>query len=279
MQRKRRLYCHFILLAGVLLSNWVTADTEEGSPLWELGVGVAALSQAHYFGAADNRALMLPVPYFKYRGKVLRADREGIRARLFTSERLSLGITGSGSFGADSDDDEARRGMPDLDVLGEFGPNLRVDLVDSDNLHLQLQLPIRAAFSFGDKLGEYQGWTSNPRLVASMHADGWDYETSFGPIFSDQNYHAYMYDVAPEFSLPERPEYTASSGYTALRMGFNMSRYLGKNLHINGFLRYFNLQGAENADSPLFRREHNYWAGVTVSWVLQRSRQTVDNGD
>ncbi|MEM8499777.1 MAG: MipA/OmpV family protein [Pseudomonadota bacterium] len=252
----------------------VSSNAEEQLPLWELGVGVAAVSQPHYFGAAESRAYVLPIPYFKYRGDVFRADRGGIRARLFESEKISLGISGGGSFPVDSEDDEARRGMPDLDVLAEIGPNLRVDLVENEDLHLQFQLPVRGTFSFGDDAGDYQGWTSNPRLVAKMRSGEWGLVSSFGPIISDQKYHAYIYDVAPEFVTPERGAYTASSGYTALRLGLNLNRYY-RNMFINGFVRYFNMQGAQNDTSPLFRREHNFSAGITVSWVLTRSKRTV----
>lgn len=252
----------------------VASGAEEQLPLWELGVGVVALSQPHYFGAADSRAYVLPIPYFKYRGDIVRADREGIRARLFESERVSLGISGGGSFPVDSEDDDARRGMPDLDVLAEIGPNLRVDLVDNDDLHLQFQLPIRGTFSFGDDAGDYKGWTTNPRLVAKMTSGEWSYVSSIGPIFSDQKYHAYTYDVAPEFVTADREAYSASSGYTALRLGFDMNRYY-KNMYINGFVRYFNMHGAKNEHSPLFRREHNVAAGITVSWILKQSKRTV----
>lgn len=266
----------FIIICVLSCSVSISADEE--LPVWELGVGVAALSQSHYFGAADSRAYVLPIPYFKYRGDVFRADRGGIRARLFESEKVSLGISGGGSFPVDSEDDEGRRGMPDLDVLAEIGPNLRLDLVENDELHLQFQLPIRGTFSFGDDAGDYQGWTSNPRLVAKMSSGEWDLISSFGPVFSDQKYHAYIYDVAPEFVTPERGAYTASAGYTALRFGLNVNRYY-RNMFINGFVRYFNMKGVENDTSPLFRREHNFSAGITVSWVLKRSKRTVRISD
>lgn len=270
---------NFRLLAVLFFSlAAVASNAEEERPRWELGVGIAALSQPHYFGAADSRTYVLPIPYFKYRGDIVRADRGGIRARLFESERVSLGISGGGSFPVDSEDDDARRGMPDLDVLAEIGPNLRVDLIDNDELHLQFQLPVRGTFSFGDDAGDYQGWTSNPRLVAKMTSGAWGYVSSFGPIFSDQKYHSYIYDVAPEFVTAERAAYTASSGYTALRLGFDINRYY-KNMYINGFIRYFNMQGAENEDSPLFRREHNFAAGITVSWILRQSKRTVRVSD
>ncbi|MFK8019360.1 MAG: MipA/OmpV family protein [Pseudomonadales bacterium] len=247
---------------------------EEQLPAWELGVGIAALSQPHYLGANDSRVYVLPIPYFKYRGKILRADRNGLRARLFESERFSLGISGGGSFPVDSEDNELRTGMPDLDVLAELGPNLKMDIVDSAALHLQFELPVRAAFAFGDDAGNYEGWTSNPRLSAHMPVGDWNLKSSFGLIFSDQKYHQYSYGVDAPFSTASRAEYRASAGYTGLNWGFSLNRYF-KNMHTNLFFRYFNMQGAENEDSPLFAREHNISAGITVSWILKRSKRMV----
>lgn len=247
-------------------------------PLWELGAGVAAVSQPHYFGADDSRTYVLPIPYFKYRGEILRADRGGIRARLLESDRFSLGISGGGSFPVDSDDSDERRGMPDLDVLAEIGPNLRIDLIRQDDLQLQFQWPIRGAFSFGDDFGDYQGWTTNPRFVARMPIDDWTYVTSIGPIYSDARYHAYRYDVAPQFATADRPVYESSSGLTAWRFGFDMRRDIN-NMRISAFIRYFNMREAENRDSPLFRREHNVSAGVTIAWVLARSKRLVSIDD
>lgn len=253
------------------------AETEEQAA-WEVGLGIAALSQPHYLGADDSRAYVLPIPYFKYYGDVLRADRSGIRAKLFESNNLSVGISGGGSFGVDSEDSTEREGMPDLDVLAELGPNLRWDIVENDQLFLQFQWPFRAAFSFGDKFGDYQGWTSNPRLAAVMPAGEWELSSTFGPIFSDQNYHQYNYGVEAQFVTASRPFYRAESGYTGLRWGFSLERYFKRkrnDIHARFFVRYFNMNGAENSDSPLFRREHNFSAGLTVSWVLKRSKRMV----
>lgn len=263
--------------AAMLLASSAQAAEQE-LPLWELGAGVAALTQPHYLGSSQDKAWVLPIPHFKYRGKYIRADRGGLQARLFQSERMSVGISGGGSFPVDSEDDDARQGMPDRDALAEVGPNLRVDLVDNEQLHLQFQWPIRAAFSFGDDFGDYQGVTSNPRLVAKMLINDWTYTTNVGPVFSDQRYHAYDYDVPVAFSTPNRAAFESEAGYTGLRAGFAMTRYF-KNINVNVFANYYNLSGAENDGSPLFQEEHNISAGIAVTWVFRRSKTMVTIDD
>jgi outer membrane protein len=57
------------------------------APLWELGLGVAGLRLPHYRGAQEARSWLLPVPYAVYRGEILRANRDGVKAMLLDSDR------------------------------------------------------------------------------------------------------------------------------------------------------------------------------------------------
>ena len=51
-------------------------------PLWELGIGAAAVRLPDYRGSDQAHSYLLPLPYVVYRGKILRADRDGARALL-----------------------------------------------------------------------------------------------------------------------------------------------------------------------------------------------------
>ena len=104
------------------------AQTPAGAslPLWEFGLGAAALSTPAYPGADDRTNRVLPIPFLLYRGEVLRADQSGIGARLFRSDRLEFDVGLSGALPSDSDDVEVRAGMPDLGALFEFGPRLKI---------------------------------------------------------------------------------------------------------------------------------------------------------
>ena len=62
-------------------------------PLWEFGIGVAALRLPDYRGSDQSSALWLPLPYGVYRGKWLRADREGARAVLFDARSVEVDLS------------------------------------------------------------------------------------------------------------------------------------------------------------------------------------------
>lgn len=63
-------------------------------PLWELGLGVAGLSLPHYRGADESGRWLLPTPYAVYRGEVLRANRDGVKAMLFdTDQEVDLDLS------------------------------------------------------------------------------------------------------------------------------------------------------------------------------------------
>ena len=104
---------------------------KRGLALWEVGGGAAAAYTPNYPAARGMNFNALPVPIVIYRGRFLRAgDGSIVSGHVFSSERLELDVSLSGSFDADSDDVDIRRGMPDLGFLFEVGPELEVRLND-----------------------------------------------------------------------------------------------------------------------------------------------------
>ena len=69
-------------LAGLALAAIAWPARAADLPLWELGLGVAGLSLPHYRGAERSTRWVLPTPYAVYRGEVLRANRDGVKAML-----------------------------------------------------------------------------------------------------------------------------------------------------------------------------------------------------
>src|SRR5689334_950028 len=83
----------------------------EQKPLWEAGLGIGAVSFPDYRGSDENSVYPVPVPYFVYRGKFLKADREGVRGELFDKRYLELSFSMHASTPV-RDDNKARKGMP-----------------------------------------------------------------------------------------------------------------------------------------------------------------------
>lgn len=249
----------------------------EALPKWELGVGLAAFSLPDYPGADHQSQYLLPLPYVVYRGEYFRAGRGGLRGLLYRGPRMELDISTGGSLPVNSDDNEARRGMDDLDPSFELGPSLRLKFIDEDQRQLQLRLNARALVSAEDafKLG-YQGWILNPELRwSSRLGDDLQFDGTVQWRYASRGYHDHFYAVAAKDALPERPAYRAERGYSGFGAGFSLRWQASRDWRWNLGYRFFDLHDVAFEDSPLFRQEHGHYLFVSFSKVLWRSRTRV----
>ena len=141
------------------------AGCQVSEPLWELGIGVAGFRFDDYRGSDHTNTYLFPVPFFAYRGPILRADRDGARAILFSGRRVAVDVSLGASVPTKSKDDEARRGMPDLAGTFEIGPNFIVELWQASNrkLKVELRLPVREAITL-ERSPRAIGLTFSPNL-------------------------------------------------------------------------------------------------------------------
>ena len=266
-------------VALALALAWPAARASEDMPLWELGAGVAALSFPAYRGSDQTTQFLLPVPYFTYHGKILKADRHGIRGQLFGTDRLEMTVSAALSPPAASEDIVARAGMPDLEATFEIGPQLDVTLWRSENRarFLKLQLPLRAAYTLEGSPRDI-GWVFHPKLNLDVTdipgLAGWNLGLLAGPLFGDQRQHAYFYGVAPQYATATRPAYEAAAGYAGMQALASVSKRFPK-AWIGAFVRYDNLAGASFEDSPLVRSQDYLAGGVAVSWIFGESSTRV----
>ena len=276
MQIRRQCVILFILL--IFLSP-VRALCEE-KPLWELGVGLAALQMPDYRGSDYNRRYLLPYPYFVYRGDVLRVERERISGRIFETDRLLLDISFNGSVPVKSSDNPDRRGMPDLDPTFEVGPSLNITLLEDRQEHykLNLTLPVRAAFSTDFSSVRHEGWVFHPRLnfekADMIPGSGVNVGLSAGPMFADQGYHRYYYTVDPAFATSLRAPYDAGGGYSGSTFTVGLNKTLNPFI-LNAFVSLDYLKGAVFEESPLVKTQYSWMCGFTVSWIFMKSSRQV----
>ncbi|MCC6250222.1 MAG: MipA/OmpV family protein [Rubrivivax sp.] len=239
------------------------------APLWELGAGVVTLSMPHYRGSEQSRAWVLPVPYFVYRGRFLRADREGARAVLLERRALEIDLSVAGSAPARSDGNRARSGMPDLAPTFEFGPNVNLTLARGADWKVELRAPVRAAFTVQGR-SEHIGWTASPYLSAGWMQSGWDVGVRLGGLWGDRRFHGYTYDVASEYATAMRPAYRAAGGRSGWQATAGATRRFGP-WWVGTFVRADSVRGAAFAASPLVTRPDTWAAGIAVSYVFARS--------
>lgn len=250
-------------------------------PLWELGVGVGALRLPDYRGSDQSSTVWFPVPYAVYRGKWLRADREGARAVLLDAQSVEVDLSLAASPPSRSKDSLARSGMPDLRAALEFGPNVSFTLLRSDDrkAKLDLRLPLRAAFTV-ERSPNGAGITFAPNLNLDLLevGGGWNIGLLGGPLFADRRYHDRIYGVDPAYATVQRPAYRAGGGYSGWQALASVSRRFN-GMWFGAFLRYDNLHGAAFADSPLVRRDSALTLGFGLSWVLSTSSELVSVSD
>lgn len=270
------------LMAALLTLSPAHAQSEgeaEGrKPLWEVGAVGVGVSQLAYPGADQQVRRGIVLPYVVYRGRVLRADRDTAGLRAIRTDDFELDVGFAGSFGSSSDKIEARRGMPDLGTLIEFGPRLRWKLGDGPGGgRWRLDLPLRGVFDLSDGAA-HRGMSLEPEVHFRRESPtGWTYSMSFGAIFADQRLAGTFYTVAPRYATTERPAFEAKPGLVAWRVGTTLSRRLSPDWRVFGFARVDHLAGAANRDSPLVRRDSGVTAGFGLSYTWLRSDTQVED--
>ncbi len=249
----------------------------EEKPLWELGGGVAALSYPDYRGSNRQRAYLLPVPYFVYRGEMLQMDRDKMRGLLFKRDRLELDISIDGSVPVRSRDNGARQGMPNLDPTIEIGPSLNVLLYTApEQYKLTFKLPLRAVVASDFRHVNDAGVLSHPQLNLDIGMrDGWRLGLVAGVLVADRRYHDYFYGVAQPFATAVRPAYHPPGGYSGAQFIVATSKRFER-MWLGAFVKYDNISGAAFQSSPLVERRNNLSAGIAVTWIFAQSQQRVD---
>ncbi len=247
-------------------------------PLWEIGAGAGAVSIPDYRGSDERHTYILPIPYVIYRGESLIIDRQRVRGMLFKGETINVDVSLNASVPVNSDDSEARRGMPDLDPTAEIGPSLEVLLYQNklDNLKATLQLPVRQVIATDFSRLQSAGWVFNPKINLSQgNPSGWNYGFSFGPLFATRRNHAYFYNVETQYASVDRPVYEARGGYSGSEATVSISRRFDK-LWLGAFIRAAYLGGAKFADSPLVKIDSHITAGFGLAWIFAQSSKKVE---
>src|SRR5687767_15314069 len=165
----------YVVVVALLTPGFVCAEQK---PLWEAGVGVGGIVFPDYRGWDEVRTYPLPLPYVIYRGKFLKADREGLRGALFDRRHAELSLGVNGSVPVNSDDNEVRQGMPDLKPTLELGPSLDLHVWRSSDASIELDvvMPLRMPITV-ESSPQAIGWIFAPRInldIQNAAASGWN---------------------------------------------------------------------------------------------------------
>ena len=269
------------LAASVLAALTLTpaAATARDEPLWEAGIGAAALRFPDYRGSEQSHTYGLPAPYFVYRGEILKADRHGLRGTLFNSDWIDLNLSVAASLPVDSSKNRAREGMADLKPSVEIGPSLDLTLwrAADRRAKVDLRMPLRGAVTV-ESDPRFIGGQFFPHVNIDIHDPlgfgGWNLGMLVGPVFTDKRHNRYFYSVPAQYATAERPAYETDGGFAGTEFIVALSKRFPK-FWVGGFARYDTLRGAKFESSPLVTSKRYFAAGIGVSWIFGQSSQRV----
>ncbi len=264
------------LLAFAYSAPGMASTGEPGTgtePLWEAGIGLGVLSLPHYRGSDRQRQWVLPVPYFIYRGDILRADQDGARARLAARGRVELDLSLAASPPLRDQPGGAREGMAALPPTIELGPRLNLRLAQGRHWRADLRLPLRAVLAF-EPSPRTVGWTLEPTVGADLDWQGMQLGVLAGAVRGDRRLHRHLYGVAAERARPGRPAYEARAGDAGWQFTVGASQRRGR-LWLGAFVRHDVVGGSKVDDSPLVKASRSTAFGVAATWVFARSSAQV----
>lgn len=249
------------------------ADLEKSTSGWRFGVGVAAAQNIpHYIGSDETRNFVLPVPYISYQGPKLSIGQGGIVGKLFRSERWFLSLSLSGAIPVNSDSNNARRGMDDLDAVFEYGPSLKYYFLGTDTnpnaLFIDLNFREARTLEF-DTLD----LSSSPSLALRQKFDKPVWGGSLSWVlryrleYVSNRYADYFYSVPEQFSTSQRPTYRAKGGSAGYRV--TTTWRWRKDHHLLGmFMAYADINQASYVNSPLVKTTHHLYGGLSYFWLF-----------
>ena len=269
-----------ILFSAEVKANDNGSKAESTIPLWELGVTAGGFYTPDYPAAEKNSLRGLILPYVIYRGDFLRMGKDSILKGVFIeNDFVEFDLSVAASFNSNSNDNDARRGMPNLDYLFEVGPQLKIKLGDFQGGKTELLLPIHAVFSTDFSRIDHRGFLLNPTITykkRNVFNSPIHMYSSVGVSFATQKLHKYYYTVEPQYATPTRHEYEADGGYLGSRMSIGLSYGITERIQANvaGGIGYYG--GSANTNSPLFRQNTNVNINAGLTWsIIQSDRRSV----
>jgi hypothetical protein len=266
-----------ISFLSLLLASPLQAALEpvpSNKPLYEWGVAAGAGYVPDYPASDQGRLRYIIFPQFRYRGMRFRSDEEdNLKARFLLHPLYGIDFSASGAFSSNSDQNDARKGMKDLDWLGEIGPRFYLFLVKTDRVWVRLFFPLRIGSSTDFTSITYQGLVFAPSANVRYYFDNSKFNSLILSLTRSHTTHQiqeYYFQVDRKDATSERPEYDAKSGY----LGSSASLvyiYEKEDLGLFGGISVSSYQGAANAGSPLHTADYTTAAFFGVSYLFYHS--------
>jgi len=242
----------------------------------EIGAGLFSVQLPHYVGAQQRKTYLLPTPYIYYSSDEFKVERNQLTGFLWKHESWQLDLSAGAGISINSEDNNAREGMPDLDWVFELGPSLKYFILGSpaSNDRLYGEFFARKAIATDFSSVGNVGWRYGPSM--SYHRDLYingEKElilTLRANInYSDAKYLNYYYGIKSDFVTPTRAIFEAKSGYAGSDFSMGLT-YKTSNFWYGGFVRYYALRDSVEQYSPLVFEQDSWAAGLGFAWIFYK---------
>lgn len=245
----------------------------QAKPLYEIGLAVGGGYIPDYDGSEQGRNRSIAVPTFIYRGDVLKNDRRGTRALFLKLENWDFDFSFGASFPLESEKNDARRGMDDLDWQFEAGPRATYFFYKSDQRILSLEFPIRFVLSTDFDFTKDQGQRFIPQLDYRENlGHNWRFGLSYKLNYGTEALNDYIYEVKSRDVTADRERFNAKGGFISQDFSTSLVYRTEKFVGIVGY-RYSLYDNATNWDSPLLKVHENSAIFMAFNYFFFQSTQ------
>jgi outer membrane protein len=258
----------------LLFSFYQFAYARDQEPYWEYGVGIGGVQFEDYPGADEYTQLLLPVPTFQYHGEILHAnDRDGVQAQFYKSEKLILDFSGMGYPPLKSKDNDRRRGLKNIDLVGGFGPQL----VYLYSKNIEFNFSTFQGVSLSASRQATTGPIYQSRFVIFFEDPiiNFGQEKTLTRLFftsrwAERSFQKVFYEVRSFEVEIERPEYRTKSGLMSHEVSLLWQMDFGKPSTYVG-ISYADYSSAVNKNSPLHISDQALTFFLGFNYVFSQS--------
>jgi len=244
----------------------------------EIGIGAFAMQLPQYLGSDQNDSYLVPLPYVYYLDENIKVDKNQFSGKLFQDNDFYIDLSASGGIKVNSEDNNARADMPDLDWVFELGPSIKYYFTGSpqQTSFFYAEFFTRKATATDFRSITNAGWRYGPSATyqkdfslayIDQGKGEFEFTTRLNVNFSDARYLNYYYGVPNEYSQQNREKYNSRGGYAGSDISFGLT-YKVNSWWFASFARYYNLSGAEYHDSPLVKRNSHWSLGIGATWIF-----------
>ncbi|MEP3113719.1 MipA/OmpV family protein [Nisaea sp.] len=262
-----RMTVQMLMISGLaILGGSCSVLAEEPSSDWDVLIGAGAIATPDYEGSDDYEVSPLPLVKISYKDRVF-LDGPSLGANLLiwngsdAGNQLKIGPLVRYQMGRDEDDNDALKGLGNVDGSAEIGGFISYDAG-----------PFSAGITAFQDVGDgHEGMTIELEAgYKHRFNESWSMRAGIATSWADENYTQSFFGIDSGQSLRSGyREYTPDAGFKDVSLSIGVNYAVNENWNLTGRLGYSRLLG-DTADSPIVDEQGSADAFMTGLFVGYR---------